>query len=268
MADAKVQQHIRHQEQNELLDRIESWLDPPLTVLAFVMLALLFVDLTMSLGPFWSRQVNQAETAIWVIFFFTFVFQLFLAPDKAQFLKRNWLTVISVLLPALRVVRIFRVIAVLREVSLVRVLTTLNRGARALGTIVRRGQLGYVMGLTLIVTLTSAGGTFYFEQAAPNASITTLGDAIWWSFTLVTTINTGLEPVTLEGRIIGVLMRIFALAVSGYVTAVIAAHLLGFTQPNPTTRESTEVRLLREELARMRQLLAEQAPRPAGGDDD
>lgn len=270
MSDAKVHQQIKRQERHELLGRVQGWLDTPLTILAFVMLALLLLDFTASLGSFWSRQVTQAEEAIWAIFLLTFVFEFVLAPDKSDYLKENWLTAISVVLPALRVVRIFRVAAALRELSLVRVLTTLNRGARALGTIVRRGELGYILGLTLLVTLTASGATFYFEQGAPGARITTVGDAIWWAFTLVTTINTGLEPVTLEGRIIGVLMRVFALAVSGYITAIIAVHLLGFGEVNDEAELAGEVRLMREELSRLRALLAEQgvAPRPSHADDD
>ncbi|HET7036051.1 MAG TPA: ion transporter [Thermomicrobiaceae bacterium] len=272
MSDAKVRQQIKRQERHELLGRIQGWVDTPLTILAFVMLGLLLLDLTASLGPFWARQVRQAQEAIWAIFLLTFVLEFVLAPDKSDYLKENWLGAISVALPAFRAVRIFRVAAALRELSLVRVLTTLNRGARALGTIARRGELGYILGLTLLVTLTAAVATFYFEQGSPRASITSIGDAFWWAFTLVTTINTGLEPVTLEGRIIGVLMRVFALAISGYLTAVIAVHLLGFRQPNEDGELEREMRLMREELARLRALVAEQGasprPRPSHADDD
>jgi voltage-gated potassium channel len=142
---------------------------------------------------------------------------------------------------------------------LIRVLTTLNRGSRAIGRVAKRGQLGYVAALTAIVTLTAAASAYYFEHAVRGASIRSFGDALWWAATLVTTINTSFEATTLEGRLIGFLLRLFALGVTGYVTAIIAVHLLGF-QDNVdlSERDRAEMRQLRREVAELRALLEPQ----------
>jgi voltage-gated potassium channel len=135
---------------------------------------------------------------------------------------------------------------------------TLNRGGRALEHVARRGQLGYVLGLTLLVTAAGAAGAYYFESGEPDALIRTPGDALWWAATLITTVNSPLAVVTLEGRIVGMLLRVYALAVSGYITAAIAVQLFGLTQRDQAMDARAlealleEMQLLRNELADVR----------------
>lgn len=276
------------EQRGELLDRISDWLDFPLAVLALVMLVLLLLELAVDLPTTWAGRVGQAQTAIWAIFVAAFVVELLVAPSKLDYLRKNWLTAISVALPALRAVRILRAARALRGLSLVRILTTVNRGTRALGHVVRRGQLGYVLTVTVLVTVTASAGAYYFDRGEPGAQIRTPGDALWWGATMVTTISSPLEVVTLEGRIISLLLRVFALAVSGYLTAIIAVFLLGGTPSDNTPSSGTpgddaadqqptqqagqhagqltrpaasqdEMRQLREQVARLERLLERHA---------
>ena len=74
------------------------------------------------------------------------------------------------LLPAFRSVRLLRVARALRGISglsLLRLLTTLNRGGRALEHVARRGQLGYVLGLMLLVMAAGVAGAYSFEFGEP-----------------------------------------------------------------------------------------------------
>ncbi|MFN0073741.1 MAG: ion transporter [Chloroflexota bacterium] len=221
------QRHASEAERAELRERLADWLDAPLTALGSLMLALLIVEWTVDLTPSWSARVSVIQNVIWAIFIVDFVVELTLAPAKLQYLRTNWLTAIGVVLPALRAIRVLRVARVFRGLSLVRLTTTLNRASRVAGALGRRGELGYVLLLTLIVTTAAAAGVYFFEREAFDSTIRTPWDAAWWAATIVTTINSPLETVTLEGRIVALGLRIFALAFSGYLTAVIAVHLLG-----------------------------------------
>jgi len=146
--------------------------------------------------------------------------------------------------------------------SLVRIITALNRGSRALGQVVQRGQLGYVLLLTLIVTLTAAAGGYNLERDEPGANIRTPGDAIWWAATMITTINSPLEPVTLEGRVLGLLLRIFAVSIIGYLTATFAVYLLGNpARGDEQQRSATELQALTLKVERLEQLLEERLPK-------
>ncbi|MBI4498146.1 MAG: ion transporter [Chloroflexi bacterium] len=248
-------------QRGELLARVSDWLDAPLSLLAFVMLGLLILELTVELSPAWAARVVQAQLAIWVIFAAAFLLEFALAPAKVQYLKTHWLTAISVALPALRAVRVFRAARALRGLRLIRLVTTFNRGTGAIEQIFRRGQFGYVAALTLIVTITAAAGASYFERGAPQASITTLGDAVWWAAAMVTTINAQLETTTFEGRVIGLLLRVYGMTVAGYVTAAIAAYLIG--QPEPPERaeaEHSELHQLRLQVARLEEAIRRTLP--------
>ncbi|HZS01560.1 MAG TPA: ion transporter [Chloroflexota bacterium] len=246
----------------ELLQRLSDWLDAPLTALALIMLGLMVAELALPLSPAWARRVTQAETAIWIVFLADFLLEFALAPSKLHYLKRNWLTAVAVVLPTLRAVRVLRVARALRGMSLLRLLTTLNRGSRALGHIVRRGQLGYVLLLTVSVVATAAAGAYYLEHDEPGALIKTPGEAIWWAATLVTTMNSSLDTVTVEGQVVSLLLRVFALGVSGYVTAVIAVYLLGAPRQPEEGPDQPELAALRAEVAALRALVERRLPPP------
>jgi voltage-gated potassium channel len=249
---ARVNASRRQQtrERVELQRRIARWMDVPLTSLAFVMLGLVVAQFMAPLTPAWQARIGQVQTAIWAVFAIDFVVELVTAPSKTRYLRHNWLTALSVLLPAFRSLRVLRAAQAVRGLSLVRLVSVVNRGGRALEHIARRGQLGYVVGLSVLVMLAGAGGALYFETGADGATIHTPGDALWWAATLVTTINSPLSVVTVEGRIIGLLLRVFALGLSGYVTAVIVAQVFGVGQTAADNNASlrAELEALRREL--------------------
>jgi voltage-gated potassium channel len=153
-------------ERRSLVERLEGWLETPLLILGFVWLVLLIIELTGKLSP----GLELLATTIWIVFIVDFAVKFTLAPTKFQYLKANWLTALSLLVPALRVFRIFRVFRILRAaravrgVRLFRVLTSLNRGMRSLGSSFGRRGFGYVVALSAIVVLAGAAGMVAFEN--------------------------------------------------------------------------------------------------------
>src|SRR5665648_1258973 len=169
-------------ERYELLQRLENSLEMPMLVLAFVWLALLIVELIW--GE--SQLFLIIGTIIWVIFILSFAVEFILAPHKAAYLKHNWLAAISLLVPALRIFRIFRIFRLFRlarvgrGLSLLRVVSSLNRSMRALGASLSRRGFGYVIALTVLVMFTGAAGMYAFEKVAPGG-MQSYGEALWWT---------------------------------------------------------------------------------------
>jgi voltage-gated potassium channel len=89
---------IMDQERYEFLHRLEDWLETPMLVLAFLWLALLIQELIQ--GEI--QLFLMVGTIIWLSFILDFAVKLILAPKKLAYLKSNWLTAISLLVPALR----------------------------------------------------------------------------------------------------------------------------------------------------------------------
>jgi voltage-gated potassium channel len=245
-----------HQERQTLLVHINALTDTPLIVLSFVWLGLLVLDFTQGLSPL----LQTASNIIWAIFALDFVIEFTIAPDKRAYLRHNWLTVVSLLLPALRILRVFRALRLLRavrtvrSVSLLRLLTSLNRGMRASGRVLGRRGIGYVAALTTLVTFVGAAGMYTFERPsalleadATGSGLPSYGEAVWWTAMIMVTMGSDYWPQTVEGRILGWLLSLYAFAIFGYITATIASYFVGDERATLAALQ-TDVRAVRVQM--------------------
>lgn len=152
-------------ERHTLLQQLQDWLEIPMLVLAFIWLALMVVEIVWGLTPL----VESVGYIIWVIFILDFILEFWLASEKLDYLKKNWLSGLALMAPALRALRLVRIVRLARlgriagmsrGLRLLRVLSSVNRGMRALGATMRRRGFGYVLLLTLIVTFAGAAGMY------------------------------------------------------------------------------------------------------------
>lgn len=251
-------------QRSSALHALESMLDGPMVVLGLVWLLLLVVELVWGVGP-----VLQAlGTGIWVVFLVEFLLRFALAPRKVPFLRRNVITLLSLALPALRVFRVARVLRVartaraIRGLRLVRLFTSLNRGLRALRASMARRGLPYVLALTLLVTVAGAAGMYAFEPLGPDGrGFASYGDALWWTAMIVTTMGSEYWPRSGEGRILCLVLALYAFGIFGYVTAAIASFFVGrdAEAERGEIAGARELRALRKELSALRREL-ERAP--------
>ncbi|HEY0848053.1 MAG TPA: ion transporter [Noviherbaspirillum sp.] len=245
----------------QILHRLEAALETPMAILGVVWLGLMVVELTWGLGVIGANAVSF----IWVVFLLDFLLRFSLAPRKLVYLRRNWLTAIALLLPALRLFRMaraLRALSRLRGIQLLRILSSVNRGMRALGNTMQRRGFGYVLGLTAIVTLAGASGMLFFEKEAPGgAGLQDFWTALWWTAMLVTTMGSEYWPKTAEGRALCLFLAIYAFAVFGYVTGTIATYFIdrdaADSRAEVVGRENIEslkedIRALREEIRALR----------------
>ncbi len=224
-SEQRVDGRALERERHKLATHIERALATPMTVLGLIWLVLLVLDLTLGLSPLLSR----LSYAIWGLFVLQFVVEIMVAPRKLAYARRNWLTALSLLLPALRLLRVVRFVRVLgatRGVRLVRVVSSANRGMRALGRVMGRRGVGYVATLSLLVTAAGAAGMYAFEHGVPGSGVDSYGSALWWTAMTLSTMGTDYFPRTAEGRLLCLLLAVYGFAVFGYVTAAIASFFV------------------------------------------
>jgi voltage-gated potassium channel len=245
----------------QLQERLTAWFDVGLGLLALVMLTLLIIELVADVSGETAANIRRAQTMIWALFVIAFAIEFTIAPSKKRYLRKNWIVALSIAIPALRIFRIVNAVRflqatrALRGLNLARALAALNRAMVEVAAFLRTNQFGYVVALVAIVTVTAAALGYYLERGHADSEITTFGEALWWAATLVTTVNAQVDAVTFEGRIIALVLRVFGMAMIGYITATIAVFLLR-RQPNgrePSERE--QMTALRDELAETRRLL-------------
>lgn len=246
----------------QILHRLEKALELPMVILGAVWLYLLVAEIVWGLGSFAASMV----TVIWVIFILDFLLRFALAPRKLRYLRVNWLTVIALILPALRIfrmVRVFRVLSKLRGIRVVRILGSINRGMRALGKTMQRRGFGYAIALTAIVTVAGAAGMLLFErELAEERGLDNFWTALWWTAMIMTTMGSEYWPRTAEGRALCLFLAVYAFAVFGYVTGTIATYFIGQDAANAEAelanqqgidRLTEEIALLRKEVSALRQ---------------
>jgi voltage-gated potassium channel len=257
-------------ERLQVLEQVEQWLEAPLMALGFVWLVLLVVEFIWGL----SVLLQNIITLVWIIFIIDFALRFLLAPRKLVYLRQNWLTAISLILPALRLVRVFwmlrflRLARTVRTLQLVRILGSLNRGMRSLGATMDRRGVRYVLGLTLIVVLVGAAGVYNFESAtlAGREALPNYGAALWWTAMLMTTTGSEYWPQTAEGRILTFILALYALGMLGYITAILATFFIGRDAESEEAElaGNRSVEALRAEIAALRAELQLQTNRSPG----
>ena len=255
-------------ERNALLARIEGWLEIPMLVLGAVWLGLLVVELVWGLTPL----LEVLGTVIWIVFIVDFALAFTLAPKKLAYLQGNWLTAVSLLVPALRMFRFFRVLRFARATRgfrLLEIVGSMNRGLRALGESMSRRGLGYMAALTLLVTLAGSAGMYAFEnQSGPGRGFDTYGAALWWTLMLMTTMGSEFWPRSAEGRVLCGLLALYAFGVFGYVTAALASFFVGrdSSAQHDRAASAAQVQALSDQVealrAEMGRLASELARRP------
>ncbi|HKL36463.1 MAG TPA: hypothetical protein VJ899_09260 [Salegentibacter sp.] len=109
----------RSRRKYRLFYSIEEHLEVPMFILAILWLSLFIVELL--------RGISSTEEiiiyCIWAVFILEFLLKFFLAPRKKDFLKNNVITLVALIIPAFRVLRIFYAFRVL---SSVRIITSTN----------------------------------------------------------------------------------------------------------------------------------------------
>jgi voltage-gated potassium channel len=230
--------------------RWEQRMQTPLLSLSLVFAVAYVVQIVTPGAPDWvHRACLAAEWFVWGAFAVDYVVRLALAPAKWLFVRSHPLDLLAVLLPLLQPLRLLRLVSTLLLVG---------RRARMAPQIRLTTYVGgSVVGLMMFGSL----AVLQVERNAPDGNIRTLGDAVWWSFTTMTTVGYGdLAPTTGMGRLLAVGLMISGIALLGVVTANIAAWFISrFERDDAAERRQTEllealtveVRELRSEVARL-----------------
>jgi voltage-gated potassium channel len=196
--------------------RIAAWdrrVDWPLTGLAVVFLAAYaWSVLDTSIGPVGETVLEVFLTGAWAVFGVDYLVRIGLAERRWRYVGTHLLDLAILMLPMFRQLRALRVITVI---------SVLNRQLRDDA----RGRVAvYVAGTVTLVAFVASLAVLEAERDAPDASITSFGEAVWWTLTTISTVGYGDRyPVTFEGRVVAASLMVTGIALLGVVTASIAS---------------------------------------------
>lgn len=82
------------------------------------------------------------------------------------------------------------------------------------------------------------------------------GAALWWTTMIITTLGSDFWPQTLEGRILCIVLSLFAFAVFGYITATIATFFIGRdAEENKDAGKTREMAELKREISELKTMI-------------
>ncbi|MFZ0490294.1 MAG: hypothetical protein WBV11_00320 [Salegentibacter sp.] len=109
----------RNRQKYRIFFSLEEHLEIPMFLFALIWLYLFVKEMISGLG--WLGGV--LIYVIWGLFVIEYILKLILAPRRLRFIKHNWITLLALVVPALRIFRIFNALTVLGSVQVV---TTTN----------------------------------------------------------------------------------------------------------------------------------------------
>ncbi len=179
----------------------------PLDLLAVVFLIDMILIWSFPDGPAaFQTALNVVAWIVWACFAVDYVARLRLSVGKARFVRTHKLDLLMVLLPMLRLLRIFLLLR------------------RSLASVSTERIAGSIVSLVIGAVFVSAFFMWRVEHDAPGATITTFRYALWWAIVTTTTVGYGdYAPVTLPGRTIATAVMIVGIGLIGTVSATVAA---------------------------------------------
>lgn len=227
-----------------------TWLQCITLVLSVYVLIAVFVETIVKLSPETTQLLDYLDSLICLVFLYDFFIHFYKAPSKKAFLKWGWLDFISSI-PMLglfrfaRIARVIRILRLLRAFRSSKMLITYLFQHRATST------LASVALISVILVIFSSIAILHVENQ-PGSNIKTPGDALWWAVTTITTVGYGDRyPVTLEGRIVAVVLMTAGVGLFATFTAFISSFFLESANKkheNEFSELVAEVRLLRERV--------------------
>jgi voltage-gated potassium channel len=179
----------------------------PLDVLALIFLIDVILIWSFPAAP--PAVVDALNVIVWIVwacFAVDYVARLLLSVQKGRFVRTHKLDLLMVLLPMLRLLRVFLLLR------------------RSLASVSTERIAGSIVSLVVVAVFVSAFFMWRVEYNAPGATITTFRYALWWAIETTTTVGYGdYTPVTPRGRSIATAVMVVGVGLIGTVSASVAA---------------------------------------------
>ena len=200
----------------------------------------------------WRDACSAVAWAVWVVYAADYLARLVIAERRLEFARRNLIDLAAVVLPVLRPLRLLRVLIVF-DILHERMHTRLRSHVVTRVAVL----VAFLSGLSALAMLDA-------ERTNPDANIRSIGDALWWAGTTITTVGYGDRyPTTGGGRLVGFGLMLGGIALLGVITAALASWFVEKTaEINSAEEERTEATLevVLAELRSLRARLDDQAP--------
>jgi voltage-gated potassium channel len=199
-----------------------SYLNLIVLILSIYVLGALLADTFFKLPPEISKVLMYIDNLICVFFIIEFSIRFSRAENKLRFMRWGWIDLIASI-PTFSLLRYGRAIQIIRILRLLRAFRSVKHIITAVFANRMKGAFTSVSIIAILMVIFSSIAILQFETV-PESNILTGEDAIWWSFTTITTVGYGDRyPVTTEGRVIAILLMSTGVGLFGVLSGTLAS---------------------------------------------
>lgn len=215
-------------------NRWTQWTQWPMAFAAVVFLVVYSIQVISDAK---SPVLDGAIWVLWALFFVDYLVTLMTAENRRQWFIRNLHELAILVLPFLRPLRLLRIITLVRVIN------------KAAGAALRGKIIFYVVGSSVLLIYTGALAVLDAEKATLDANITTMGEALWWALTTITTVGYGDHyPVTDIGHLVAAGLMLGGIAVLSVVTASVASWLVEAVSNEEAPDVLSEIQTLTQQV--------------------
>ena len=226
----------------QFLEQYQVKAEPPLLAAAVLFCAVYawpIIDPT--LGQPWRGICLSLQGVIWLVFVADYAFKVAIAPHRLQFVRKNLLDIIIIVLPMFRPLRLLRLMFLLRFLD------------RRAGISFQGKVAWYVAGSATLIVFIGALAVLDAERFASEAVITDYPTAVWWAITTVTTVGYGdTYPVTTEGRGVAVALMLYGIGMLGTITGMLATWLVDKVDQADAERDERREQISHQQIEQLR----------------
>jgi voltage-gated potassium channel len=225
------------------LERYERRTNWPLAGVALTFLGLYSVRVLAQLRGGAAEAIEDALIAVYCVFVVDYLARLRLAEPRGKWFLRHLWELPVILLPFLRPLRLLSVVVIVKTLE------------QAIGRTIRGRVILYTICGAVVIVYAGSLAVLEAERGQPGSDINSLGDALWWAMTTVTTVGYGdLEIVTGRGRLVAVALMIGGITLLGLVTATLASWIVQrVSEEDDANQAATAAHIeeLRQEIRRL-----------------
>ncbi len=213
---------------NWFFDRYEAPWEIFMIVLALIFVAIGFLPDWVRLTPRQFDILTWVDYGITAVFILEFVVRFAAADSGKSYVKNHWLDLLSVV-PLIRWLRVVRIVRVLRLLRLARIIDSLEALGVSFAHFAKLNGLQWML-MVLTGLMLGLSFVFYFAETGTNAEVNSYWDAFYTS--IITWAGAGcgeITPVTVVGRICGILLVVSGVTAWGLVIGNLSAF---FTSVN------------------------------------